>query len=192
MNTATAQMHSMKSPRRWVRLALIALGIAALVGIGALLAFIPYANDNSSLKAALEHVESGAIPDEPPEYAAIIERDLKAEPAARVVPGTYSSMDTVNEVTYNAVLNLKADGKYEYALTVGNSRVFKLYEHKGKWWVQGKVMNTVMLEGHEFLAAPSARDHKTPSRERILQSDDNSIVLHAHYGQPVKFDKVER
>jgi len=192
MNTTTTFSSPVQSrrPRRWLRFLLISVGLACLVALGALLAFIPHATDNGSLKNALEHVESGAIPDEPQAYINQVESDLKATPA-QVLPATYSSLDTFNDVTYNAVLTLKPDGAYDYALTVGNSRVFKLYKHSGKWWVQGRVLHTVLLDGDEFLTAPAARDRKTPARERIIESSPDGLLLQAHYGATVQFKKIK-
>ncbi len=178
-----------RRPRRWLRAVLIAVGTVCLIALGALLAFIPYASDNGALKNALAHVESGAISDEPQAYIDQINRDLQA-PTAQVMPATYSSLERFNDVTYNAVLTLKPDGAYDYALTVGNSRVFKLYKHSGKWWVQGAVLHTILLEGDDFLTSPAARDRKTPARERIVESGPDGLLLQAHYGSPVKFKKI--
>ena len=177
--------------RRWLRAMVIALGVFVLAALGALIAYLPHATDNEALKSALAHVESGGIPDEPPEYAAEVAKDLQAVPPAQVIPATYSTTNTFNDVTYNAVLSLRPDGSYDYALTVGNSRVFKLYKHTGKWWVEGKVLHTILLEGDDFLTAASARDRKTPARERIIESSADVMVLQAHYGPQVHFKKID-
>lgn len=189
--TVLSPIRTTRPPRRWLRVSLIVVGFLVLIGVGAFLAFIPYAADNDALKTALKHVESGSIPDEPPDYVLQIEKDLKADPPAQIIPATYSSIDSYHDVTYNAVISLKPDGSYDYALTVGNSRVFKLYKHTGKWWVQGKVLNSILLKGDAFLTEPAARDRKTPSRERIIESSANEIVLQAHYGPQVHFKKVD-
>lgn len=189
--TGTSGMHSIKPRRKWLRYALITAAIMALLVVGILAAYIPYASDNTALKAALTHVESGAIPDESPEYADKVAAELRVQPPAKVAPGSYSNITTFGDVTYNAVLALKDDGTYDSLLTVGNPRVFKLYKQTGKWRVEGRVLLTVMLEGDQFLTAPKARDHKTPSRELILDASPDRLVLQAHYGNPVPFDKVK-
>ncbi|SFF31194.1 hypothetical protein SAMN04489711_12610 [Paracidovorax wautersii] len=160
------------------------------MGIGALAAYLPYAKGSNALQAALEHIENGAVPNEPPEYAQLMDKESRVQPKAAVLAGTYTNITKVNGVTYNAVIALQTGGKYEYALTVGTPRVYKLYKHSGEWWVSGRVLNIVFKEGDEFLAAPANRDHKTPAREHILAVTPDSITLQAHYGSPVVFNKA--
>lgn len=190
MASITLNSTPVRASRKWLRYAGIGLTMVILACIGAVIALVPYANDNNSLKSALAHIERGSVPDEPADYAALMEKERAAAPPAQVIPGSYSSLDAVHDVAYNAVLNLKPDGAYDYALTVGNDRVFKLYKHTGKWWVEGRVLHTILLEGDAFLTAPAARDRKTPSREHIIESSPDAITLQAHYGPQVKFQKV--
>lgn len=179
-----------KDLRKLVKPVLLALAVLALIGIGALAAYLPYAKGSNSLQAALEHIESGAVPNEPPEYARLMDMESAVKPNAAVLPGTYTNLTTINGVTYNAVIALQGGGKYQYALTVGTPRVYKLYKHSGEWSVTGRVLNIVFKEGDEFLAAPASRDRKTPAREHILEVTPESMTLQAHYGNPVVFNKA--
>lgn len=170
----------------------VAGALVALCTLGALMAYVSHANDNKSLTAALEHIENGGIPDEPSSYAAAMDRDSKQEPSVSLAPGAYSNTTLMQDVTYRAVLLLKPNGRYDYALTVGNDRVYKMYKHAGLWEVKGQVFQTILEEGDAFLTPPAARDRKTPSRERIVEVGADYVVLQAHYGGPVKFEKVEQ
>jgi len=178
--------------RRFLKPLLIALVVLLAIAGGVVVAYMPYVTNSNALQAALQHIESGAVPDEPAEYVQLMERESAIKPDLQLKPGTYSNLTTINEVTYNAVLSLQDGGKYEYALTVGTPRVYKLYKHSGRWWVDGRVIHTVLAEGDSILAAPAARDKRTPSRERIVDMGPDHITLQAHYGGPVRFTRVEQ
>lgn len=194
MSLATAAMRPFKGFRfKQILTRRVALwgGLTlVLLIVGGLASWIPYARENQQLVQALKYVEQGAIPDEPADYKAELQRDLD-QPSAGVLPGVYSNLTHMDAVTYNAVLVLKPDGNYDYALSVGNDRVHKRYGHRGRWWVQGRVLHTVLLEGDSFLTAPQARNHVTPARERIVDDSVGQLTLQAHYGSAVKFLKVE-
>lgn len=167
----------------------IVLAVILMLLVGALIAWTLYTRDNQQLTQSLQQVESGAIADEPEDYRAIIARDLEQK-IAPVLSGVYSNLTQLNAVTYNAVLYLKPNGNYDYALTVGNARVHKRYGHRGRWWVQGRVLHTVLLEGDAFLTSPASRNRVTPARERIMDSSKEQIILQAHYGPAVTFLRV--
>ncbi len=165
--------------------------IVVLVMIGVVLAMIPRASDSNALQAALTHVESGSIPDETPEFAKMVESESKVTPDLKIEPGTYTHVATVNGVAYTVALILHDGGKYEYALQVGNERVHKTYSHSGRWWIDGKVLHTVLTQGDKFLTAPASRDSATPSRERIVHLGQGGFTLKAHYGPEVEMTKVQ-
>ncbi len=175
------------APLRWSRH--IALWLVLLV-VGAMTPWVLYTRANDELTQALKHVEAGAIPNEPDSYADVLRGDLK-QSTAQVLAGAYSNITQMGAVTYNAVLVFKPDGNYDYALSVGNGRVHKRYGHRGLWWVQGRVLHTVLVDGDAFLAAPESRNHVRPSRERILDSSAEQLTLQAHYGPPVSFQRVQ-
>lgn len=193
----TATIHPTRSRARWVAftrptgrtIALALLASLLLVG-GAMVAWVMYTRDSQQLTQALKHVESGAIENEPEGYKAQVALDL-TQPMAQLLPGVYSNLTRYDSVIYNAVLLLKTDGTYDYALTVGNERVHKRYGHRGRWWVQGKVFHTVLLDGDFFLTAPEARNRATAARERIVSSSADQLTLQAHYGPAVTFIKVQ-
>jgi hypothetical protein len=174
-----------------VRRALVWGGaIVLLLAVGFFISWISYARGNQELVKTLQYVEQGSIPNEPASYREQVRQHLDA-PSAGVLPGAYSNLTRMRSVTYNAVLVLKPDGKYDYALSVGNDRVLKRYGHKGVWWIQGKVLHTILLEGDAFLASPETRDRVTPARELILDASPGQLTLQAHYGDAVKFVKVQ-
>lgn len=178
--------------RRFVKPIAISLVAILAIGVGVLAAYMPYVSNSNALQTALQQIESGAIPDEPADYAQLMTQEAAVNPTASLAPGTYSNITTVNGVTYNAVLALQDGGRYEYALTVGTPRVYKLYKHSGRWRVEGRVLHTVIEEGDLFLSAPKSRDKSTPSRERILEVGPDHVILQAHYGNPVRFEKVQQ
>lgn len=174
--------------RSWLLRGLVAI---VVLGAGAVAALYPQVSESQRLKAVLERIEAGTIQDEPPEFAQVLQRET-AQPTAQLLPGVYSHQATHGGVQYNAVMTLAQDGRYDYALTVGTERVHKLYRHSGRWWVEGRVFNTVLLDGDAFLTNPAARDRKTPSRERVVESSDKQLVLQAHFTPtPVVFNKIK-
>jgi hypothetical protein len=176
---------------RWVtrKTFAVALAVVVLLMLGVIVAWALHARDTQQLTQSLQQVEQGVIPNEPPSYRETITRDLE-QSIAPVLPGVYTNLTQISAVTYNAVLLLKPDGQYDYALTVGNDRLHKRYGHRGRWWVQGRVLHTVLLEGDAFLTAPASRNRVTPARERIMSSSKEQITLQAHYGPAVTFLRV--
>lgn len=169
-----------------LRVFLIGAAVMLMLALGAFVAATLHVKDGQDLQNALTHIESGAIKNEEPQWIAVITEALNQQ-SSRVQPGMYSNVTTLGAVTYNSVLYLKVDGNYEYALTVGNERVHKRYSHNGRWWIQGKVLHTILLTGDMFLTSPAQRDKVTPARELIVDADAAQLTLKAHYGAPVVF-----
>lgn len=181
---------------RKLKILLIFMGVilvgALFATAGAYYVFFQKANNTASLDQLYSHLESGAIPDEPP---AFLEHVAKLEKAQQVIvtPGVYENTISTNGVIFNTVMVLNKDGTYNTAMSVGNGSIHRSYSHSGKWWVEGAVHKTVMLEGDEFLAAPMARDKKTPMNELIVDSGPDHITLLAHFvPDPVRFDLKEK
>lgn len=157
---------------------------------GGLAVWINYTDANRQLTESLAFVEKGTIVDEPVAYKKVMAAAL-VQPTAPVLPGVYANLTVIGSITYNAVLKLQGDGVYDYALSVGNGRVYKRYAHRGRWWVEGNVLHTILVSGDQFLTAPESRDKVTPAREQILAVTPDMLTLQAHYGPAVIFRKID-
>lgn len=173
---------------KWIVCGVIFVMLAILSG-----AFVAYYNrgvGSETLMQALHYIESGAIPDETEEFRRNVDLLKKAE-TSQLVLGAYKNLSSNNGVTYDSAMVLKGDGTYSYALTVGNETLHKTYQHSGRWWVEGNVFHTILIDGDLFLASPSTRDKMTPMREIIVESGENSIKLKAHFSsEPTVFERV--
>lgn len=149
-----------------------------------------YVDANRQLSESLTFIEKGATVNEPAAYKTVI-ADALRRPIAPILPGVYTNLMKNGSITYNSVLKLQGDGIYDYALSVGNGRVYKRYGHHGRWWVEGHVLHTILLNGDAFLAAPESRDKVTPGREQILSVTPDTLILKGHTGPAFIFGKID-
>lgn len=161
-----------------------------VIFFGVFMAFYAKQQSSDVYLGTLEYIESGAIPDESADFAR--KADLMAEDAPANVPlGVYKNFSVNNGIQYDTVLLLKKDSAFEFAMTVGNGQLHKTYKYSGRWWVEGGVFKTILVDGDLFLASPKARDRMTAMREIILKSEGDELVLLAHYNkEPVVFKRI--
>ena len=190
-NGATPQaLKSKPEGKLWFRRAAIVLSLLGVLVAAALFVWIGHTRETLALTQALRTIESGQLPDEDDAFKTAVARALGEAPIP-LEPATYVHLSKHAGVTYNAALQLAKDGRYDYVLTVGTNRVHKLYSHKGRWWLQGRVLHTVLLEGDAFLTPPASRDRVTPARSLIVAAPatPDKLTLRATYGPEVLFTK---
>ena len=176
----------------WGKLLLGIFALLMAVTAGAVYAYYQRITQNQQLYSALAYIESGNFAPEPDEYFARAAK-LKGGDKAKITMGAYSNVTQVNGLMYNPVLVLKNDGTYDYALTVGDGLTHKTYGHKGRWWVDGYVLNTVLLSGDEFLVDAKYRDKMREQSEIITSVGDDYLELQAPYSRtPVRFQLVKK
>jgi len=168
---------------------LIALVATLVLFAGAFTAWYFFARANMNLVNTLQYIESGSIPDPPQPFLDSVKQALDEPSLNPTLPGVYTFLREQGGVTFNAVLVLGTDGLYQYALTVGNVRVHKLFKHSGRWWVQGRVFHTILVDGDRFLVPPTARDSKTPSRHLMSSIDGTALTLQSSTGEPVTYKR---
>ena len=181
---------SSKWRSRLIRLLLVVVATFVLLA-GAFTAWYFYARSSANLVAALQSIESGNIPDPSQTFKDSVAQALVEPPLAPTNPGVYTFLQIRDGVTFNAVIVLGADGRYQYALTVGNDRVHKLFKHVGRWWVQGRVFHAVLIDGDRLLVPPSARDGKTPTVYLMSSSDSKALTIQGTTGDPVTYQRDE-
>ncbi len=189
--TSPLQAPATSKWRRWLSRLLLALLAAVVLLIGAFTAWFPYFRDSANLVAALQTLEAGNIPDPSEDFKVSVAKALSQEPLTSTLPGVYTYLHESAGVTFNAVVVLGADGRYQYALTVGNDRVHKLFRHTGRWWMQGRVFHVVLIDGDRFLVPPSARDGKTPSLYLMSSKDTKTLTLQGTNGEPMTYQRDE-
>lgn len=162
-----------------------------VIFLGVFFAFYTKQQSSEVYLQTLKYIESGSIPDESEDFAN--KADLMAEDQVVEVPlGIYKNLSVHNGIQYDTVLALKKDAVFDFAMTVGNGTLHKTYKYSGRWWVEGSVFKTILVDGDLFLASPKARDRATAMREIILKSDGDELVLLAHYNrEPVTFKRIE-
>lgn len=177
--------------KKWKIVLVVALAVPLFIFVGVFASFYGRAVENENLLNALKYIESGSMPDPTPAFKARVEM-LKGGGGQSVAVGAYKNVSQHAGITYDSAMVLKGDGSYSFAMSVGDGRVHKTYQHFGKWWVEGSVFSTVLLGGDDFLASPEARDMKTAMHEIIVESGEGRLVLQAHYNsEPVVF-KLEK
>lgn len=189
--TSPAQAPATSKWRRLLLRLLMALLAILVLLIGAFTAWFFYARDTANLVTTLQQLEAGNIPEPSATFKESIAIALNEKPLTPTLPGVYTFLQETGGVTYNAVIVLGADGRYQHALTVGNERVHKMFKHTGRWWMQGRVFHAVLIDGDRFLVPPSARDGKTPSLYLMSSKDTKTLTLQGTNGEPITYQRDE-
>jgi hypothetical protein len=172
---------------RWLGL-LVCIAIGLILGYGYMLT--ERAGDSLRITRVADILEQGGIKDPSQQDRAMwLQRAAKALRA--VTPGAYKHVSVHSGVTYEAILILGANGSYSYALSIGVGNARRAYTHAGRWWVQGEVLHTLLLTGHDFLTYPAARDRQTPAQAAIEEVSTEHLLLKSHYGSAVRFERIK-